>query len=217
MTILRCLLLILALLTLMPASAQDSATMKRESFTFKVPAGWDFMSSNLGIVLTRDAMRITVMEMAADAPEAMIEASLAALSLTPGSLISATDAPLPNGAWKQQIYAAGAQLTVALAHDREPNGLVIVIEGEQGAMQAANPQFLQLLNSIEFADTVRPAYVDKPPPLRNGKYAWAPNPTFSTAHFSMPKGEGPFPAAVLVHGSGPQNRDGTVGPLDPAA
>ena len=175
--------------------------MKRESFTFKVPAGWDFMSSDLGIVLTRDAMRITVMEMAADAPEAMIEASLAALSLTPGSLISATDAPLPNGAWKQQIYAAGAQLTVALAHDREPNGLVIVIEGEQGAMQAANPQFLQLLNSIEFADTVRPAYVDKAA-FAEREVRLGAEPYILDGTLSMPKGEGPFPAAVLVHGSG---------------
>lgn len=32
---------------------------------------------------------------------------------------------------------------------------------------------------------------------------------------SMPKGAGPFPAVVLVHGSGPSDRDGTVGPNHP--
>ncbi|MGO4267796.1 MULTISPECIES: alpha/beta hydrolase [unclassified Stenotrophomonas] len=32
---------------------------------------------------------------------------------------------------------------------------------------------------------------------------------------SLPKGEGPFPAVVLVHGSGPQDRDETVGPNRP--
>jgi dienelactone hydrolase len=32
---------------------------------------------------------------------------------------------------------------------------------------------------------------------------------------TMPKGDGPFPAAVLVHGSGPQDRDSTVGRLKP--
>jgi alpha-beta hydrolase superfamily lysophospholipase len=31
------------------------------------------------------------------------------------------------------------------------------------------------------------------------------------ATLTMPKGDGPFPAAVLVHGSGPQDRDETVG------
>ena len=32
---------------------------------------------------------------------------------------------------------------------------------------------------------------------------------------SMPKGTGPFPAVVLVHGSGPQDRDETIGPNKP--
>ncbi|MBM3944375.1 MAG: alpha/beta fold hydrolase, partial [SAR202 cluster bacterium] len=32
---------------------------------------------------------------------------------------------------------------------------------------------------------------------------------------TMPNGDGPFPAVVLVHGSGPNNRDETVGPNKP--
>ena len=32
---------------------------------------------------------------------------------------------------------------------------------------------------------------------------------------TMPKGNGPFPAVVLVHGSGPQDRDETIGPNKP--
>ena len=32
---------------------------------------------------------------------------------------------------------------------------------------------------------------------------------------AMPEGEGPFPAVVLVHGSGPNDRDGTIGPNHP--
>ncbi|MBP6749457.1 MAG: alpha/beta fold hydrolase [Xanthomonadaceae bacterium] len=35
------------------------------------------------------------------------------------------------------------------------------------------------------------------------------------ATLALPNGKGPFPAVVLVHGSGPQNRDETVGPNHP--
>ena len=35
------------------------------------------------------------------------------------------------------------------------------------------------------------------------------------ATLTLPRGEGPFPAAVLVHGSGPQDRDSTLGPNRP--
>ncbi len=35
------------------------------------------------------------------------------------------------------------------------------------------------------------------------------------ATLSMPQGSGPFPAVVLVHGSGPQDRDETLGPNKP--
>jgi dienelactone hydrolase len=34
---------------------------------------------------------------------------------------------------------------------------------------------------------------------------------------TVPKGAGPFPAAVLVHGSGPEDRDETIGPNHPFA
>ena len=37
------------------------------------------------------------------------------------------------------------------------------------------------------------------------------------ATLSLPKGNGPFPAVVLVHGSGPQDRDQTIGPNKPFA
>lgn len=35
------------------------------------------------------------------------------------------------------------------------------------------------------------------------------------ATLAMPKGDGPFPAVVLVHGSGPHDRDETIGPNKP--
>ncbi|MEN9311847.1 MAG: hypothetical protein RLY77_1972, partial [Pseudomonadota bacterium] len=69
---------------------------------------------------------------------------------------------------------------------------------------------------------IQPAQSSAPAP------AMAANANFSERDFSvgdgeralpgtlaMPKGTGPFPAVVLVHGSGPQDRDETVGPNKP--
>ncbi|QDT83593.1 alpha/beta fold hydrolase [Gimesia chilikensis] len=59
-----------------------------------------------------------------------------------------------------------------------------------------------------------PGYVDPrkftEEPLVIGKGLWELPGTLS-----LPVGEGPFPAVVLVHGSGPQDRNETVGPNQP--
>lgn len=53
-------------------------------------------------------------------------------------------------------------------------------------------------------------FVEKPLQITAG-----PGPLGAT--LSLPKGNGPFPAVVLVHGSGPQDRDETIGPNKPFA
>jgi uncharacterized protein len=56
-----------------------------------------------------------------------------------------------------------------------------------------------------------PAYADfskfEEKEIRIGKGIWSLPGTLS-----LPKGDGPFPAVILVHGSGPQDRDETIGP-----
>jgi dienelactone hydrolase len=67
----------------------------------------------------------------------------------------------------------------------------------------------------------RPAFEYKAPPyvhrdqfperaVQVGSGEWA-----LPATLTLPKGDGPFPALVLVHGSGPQDRDETIGPNQP--
>ncbi len=59
-----------------------------------------------------------------------------------------------------------------------------------------------------------PSYVDQSAfeekELRFGAEGWE-----LPATLALPKGEGPFPAIVLVHGSGPNDRDETIGPNKP--
>jgi uncharacterized protein len=51
-------------------------------------------------------------------------------------------------------------------------------------------------------------FVEEPLTLINGKFELP-------GKLTMPKGDGPFPAVVLVHGSGPHDEDETVGPNKP--
>ncbi len=59
-----------------------------------------------------------------------------------------------------------------------------------------------------------PAYADfskfEEKEIQIGKGIWSLPGTLS-----LPKGDGPFPAVILVHGSGPQDRDETIGPNKP--
>lgn len=65
------------------------------------------------------------------------------------------------------------------------------------------------------------AYDFKPPPYarpesyREEKIVVGSGDWSLPGTLTLPKGDGPFPAAVLVHGSGPHDRDETIGPNKP--
>jgi pimeloyl-ACP methyl ester carboxylesterase len=67
-------------------------------------------------------------------------------------------------------------------------------------------------DSAELADPVRPQNPTKPYPYRSEDVTY----TSPVAHiqlaatFTIPEGKGPFPAVVLITGSGPQDRDETL-------
>ncbi len=212
MTLLKISLLLLGLLSLLTCAAQDAYSAKSGFYSLTLPSGWEHEAADLSLVLTRQEVRITILELEATAPEAALEAALAELEIKPGALLSSVEAPLSNGTWKQQIYSEGAQLVVALAQVRDGQALAIVIEGEQSAVQALNPQILQLLTSISFGEANLPDYVDRSS-FSESEVQFGMPPFVLAGSLSIPRGEGPFPALVIVHGSGPQSRDGTLGPL----
>ena len=64
------------------------------------------------------------------------------------------------------------------------------------------------------AEYKAPAYVD-PARLPRARSTSAKHRWRCPGTLSLPKGDGPFPAVVLVHGSGPNDRDETIGPCKP--
>ena len=60
----------------------------------------------------------------------------------------------------------------------------------------------------------RPPYIDKTV-FHEEEITIGEKPWVLPGTLSIPEGEGPFPAVVLVHGSGPNDRDETIGPNKP--
>ncbi|MCY4146868.1 MAG: alpha/beta fold hydrolase [Chloroflexi bacterium] len=215
MTMLKVVGLMIGLWIGVAATAQEQYVAADGAYTISIPPGWQLTEQATHLQISKNKVDITVLTIPTQAVDMAISAALARLEITPGTLLSSADAPLPNGVWEQHIYAADQILTVALAQARDRLAHILVIVGEQAAVQAANPELLQLLTSITFDETPpQPAYVDASS-FAERAVNFGEAPYILSGVLSLPQGEGPFPAVVIVHGSGPHNRDGLLGPLTP--
>ena len=132
--------------------------------------------------------------------------------------------PLPALAqvWQQLESAFGPLQSLGDAEVKDLNGAQIVIlplRFERGSVRATTAVdadgkisgfHLAPVADAAPAPAADAAFSEKPLQIDAG-----PGPLGAT--LSLPKGEGPFPAVVLIHGSGPQDRDETIGPNKPFA
>jgi len=154
------------------------------------------------------------------------------VSLAKGDFVSASarfDPALKNAqheaklreSWKQLESLAGAVNQVAGSRTENQQGFQIVYVTCQFAQGTFDVRLVfndkGLICGVNFVPTQAlnpyrpPAYVDqaafKEQEVTVGDGEWALPGTLS-----MPEGGGPFPGVVLVHGSGPQDRDESIGP-----
>lgn len=207
------------------AQAQEATyTDAAGRFSIPIPANWTNRS-------TESVAHFTNADATADIYVGAVEAQdvqtgiQAALEIFFGSFdaspVQISDAPLPDGTvWTQNIYALpDGNLVAAVGRLEEGWTHVIAIRASQPALIAATPT----LNTIVLGHRAgvmagtapeRPAYIvpeaftEQAITIDNGDWSLP-------ATLALPLGEGPFPAVVIVHGSGPIDRDGTLGQMKP--
>jgi dienelactone hydrolase len=138
-------------------------------------------------------------------------------------LTQALSADQLAAAWASQAGALGAFSALQIQQRAEHDGLdVRVLQlsfagGELQALVAIHPDTEQLAG-LRFkgvrAQSSPAAYV-QPDRFQSQDVEVGTAPFLLPGVLTLPVGEGPFPALVLVHGSGPHDRDETIGPNKP--
>ena len=214
MQCLRLIGVLIGFLLVLMTTAQEEYTADDGFFSMTIPDGWMADTSSERIQLTSESTNVTVylVTQVTDSATSAIEPAMDSLGIVYGALVSEQDAPLPNGVWRQHIYSNGGQLAVTLAQVNEGRALVMIVTGEQADIQSANPQILNILNSIQLGEGSLPAYVDTEA-FTEREVTFGNEPFILNGTLSLPTGESTFPAVVIVHGSGPNDRNGTLGTL----
>jgi uncharacterized protein len=130
-----------------------------------------------------------------------------------------SDPPTPahvEAAWHSQASGLGAPRSWSLVDRTYQDGLevrVVHIQLETGIVQcllSVDRDSLELRSLFITRPAPRPTYID-PNRFREIEVHVGATPYVLGGTLTLPRGNGPFPAVVLVHGSGPSDRDASVG------
>ncbi len=202
-----------------PLVAQDGEmttyTDPNGFYTAPIPDGWSHEANgNIVLLLNPSAdVSLFLVTVDADTNESALEAGIALTAPDVGEPVQTVPAPLPNGEWLQNTYVVESDIVVAIAQARNGQALVIVGRGEQAAITQANSDILGVITGVEFggeAPTVDIPYVN-PDSFTESEVTFGVEGWELPATLTTPNGDGPFPAVVLVHGSGPNDRDQSLG------
>ncbi len=144
---------------------------------------------------------------------------VASAAINPDALLAAwRQGASPLGAWKstellQQFEQRGMQVFVHAV--RFEKGGLEVTTAVDPKQQKAEGFFLKPLPSDAKPVQATPAAYVRPDAFTSADVTVGKAPWALPGTLTLPKGKGPFAALVLVHGSGPNDRDETIGATRP--
>ncbi len=206
-----------------PVLAQETITLKpytdnNFALSSVVPDGWTDVGNGL-FRRAKSAADITLLAqqsvpLAADKVMPMMLPQLG-LTEAPESVGGYQSATLAWTLYKVDVKAPSGTIAVdfALAEDKESGRTFIVLlqttQDEYDALHKAvfQPVLEALTPYVEPTAEDMP-YAQEEVSIKNGGITLA-------GTLTLPEGDGPFPAIVLVTGSGPQDRDETIGAMKP--
>lgn len=218
-------LLLLIFTVVFAGSAQEDDMIYVDGdnrFQMPIPADWTNLSTPQLAQFVNPDETATLFALAVEAADvqAGISAALAIIDADfAAQPVQSSEVPLGDVAWTQNIYALpDGNLVAALGRMADGITYAIVLRAPQAVLVAETPVLNQtlighaLMGEISLADA-RPDYVDYEA-FTEEEITITSGDVQLPGTLALPTGTGSFPAVVIVHGSGPQNRDGTLGVLN---
>jgi uncharacterized protein len=103
------------------------------------------------------------------------------------------------------------RVVIPLQFEKAAFNMLVVVDMNTGKISGL---FFQPNQAAQASQYKTPAYVD-PARFEEKEITFGSEPWALPGTLTLPKGDGPFPAVALVHGSGPNDRDETIGPNKP--
>ncbi len=214
---------LLIILVVLPALAQDTIPLKPYTdkafgLTSVVPDGWEDSGNGL-YRRAQSASDVTLIaqQSAPLAPDKLLNALLPQLGLTeaPDSVGTYQSAALNWTLYKVDVKTPTITVAVdfALAEDKTSGKTYVVL------LQTASDEYDALHKAVfqPILEAMAP-YVEplaENTPYTQEEITFKDGDVTLAGTLTIPEGDGPHPAVVLVSGSGPQDRDETIGAMKP--
>ncbi|GAB4544135.1 MAG: hypothetical protein OHK0023_00450 [Anaerolineae bacterium] len=217
------LLLLVTIILIPPAfgtKAQPPEGYDDGRFSLPLPSGWTNQSTAERAHFTSADGRMAVYAQSLVGTDTRGSANALVAELIPNlseKPLQINEIPLPNGLiWVQQVYLlADGRLIAALSTTVEQFTYVFVAIGEQTVFIANQAVINKLLFDLNIKSIgtgyVTPSYAD-PSKFMEMEGVVVSGDFRLPATIALPKDAQNVPAVVLVNGSGPQDRNGQIGP-----